>query len=409
MNEFSSIPEALEELRKGNMLLVVDNPERENQADIIFPAELVTEEKINFLMHVCYGFICVPLTAQKAAQLNLPLMVSKQSNTEKTGVNFTVTTDAKEVKDFGISAADRTKTIQIIANHTSKPTDLVRPGHVFPLIAVEGGLQERQGHTEATVALCELAGFNPIGVLCEVLRDDGNVARLPDLMQFAKKYDLKIISVTQLVAYVKLHPQTTRTKSSLVIKETSSLLPTYYGTFSITIYKSLRDNLEHAVLSLGNIHKQPVLTRIHSQCLTGDTLLSLRCDCQEQLHQSMQQIVQTGSGVLLYLNQEGRGIGLANKIKAYALQEKGLDTVEANHALGFPPDIREYEIAADILHDLGINKINLLTNNPDKIEQLTRYGIHVDKRIPLEVRPQQYNKHYLKTKKQKLNHQLENI
>ncbi|HWY79338.1 MAG TPA: GTP cyclohydrolase II [Candidatus Sulfotelmatobacter sp.] len=409
MSEFETIPAAIDALRKGKMLIVVDSPDRENQADIMFPAELVTEEKINFLMQVCRGFICVPITSQKAWQLDLPPMVAKQQNTEKTGVNFTVTVDAKDVTDFGISAADRVKTIQTITKGNSKPTDLVRPGHMFPLLAAEGGLLKRQGHTEATVALCELAGFQPVGVLCEILRGDGKVARFPDLIKFARKNSLNIISIHDIIQYIKHQPEQKQTKKSLVLKQSSSSLPTKYGIFQITIYKSFIDNKEHAILSMGSLEEQPVLARIHSQCLTGDTLLSLRCDCREQLHQSMQKIAQKGSGILLYLNQEGRGIGLANKIKAYALQEKGLDTVEANHAIGFSPDIREYEIAADILHDFGINRINLLTNNPNKIEQLMIHGIHINKRIPLEITPQQYNKQYLKTKKLKMNHLLENM
>jgi len=424
MNAFSSIPEALEELRKGNMIIVVDSPQRENQADIIFPAELVTEEKINFLMQVCRGFICVPITTQKALQLDLPLMVARQYNTEKTGVNFTVTVDAKNVIDFGISALDRVKTIQTIARKTAKPIDLIRPGHVFPLLVAENGLHERQGHTEATVALCELAGFQPCGVLCEVLNPDGNVAKGTELIEFAGKYKLKMVSIPDLVTYVKQQKQTRlrpadakamagkqgsggQVEKSSVMQETISSLPTKYGTFKISVYKSLTYDQEHALLTMGNISKQPVLTRIHSQCLTGDTLFSLKCDCGEQLQQSMQKISQEGKGIIIYLNQEGRSIGLVNKIKAYALQDKGYDTVEANEQLGFDADMRDYKIAAEILKDLGISQIRLLTNNPDKEHQLAEYGIEIVERIPLEIAPNSINNGYLRTKKQKLKHKLE--
>ncbi len=409
MSTFATIPQAIEELRKGNMLIVVDSPNRENQADIIFPAELVTEEKITFLMNVCKGFICVPLTMKKAAQLDLPLMVSKQNNTETTGVNFTITVDAKNVTDFGISAADRCKTIRYLADDNTKPSDLVRPGHMFPLLAAENGLKERQGHTEATVTMCELAGFSSCGVLCEILNNDGTVAQPADLQKFAETYRIKMISITDLVTYVQKNKKSILEITQTVIKKASSTLPTQYGQFTLTVYTSFIDNREHVVLTMGDVHNQPVLTRIHSQCLTGDTLASLRCDCGEQLHESMKRIQQQGKGIILYLNQEGRGIGLSNKIKAYALQDKGLDTVEANTQLGFAPDMRDYKIAADILQDLGIKKIQLLTNNPDKQNQLTQYGIEIIKRIPIEITPNDINKKYLMTKKNKFGHQLDQV
>lgn len=405
-NVFISIPEGIEELKKGNMLIVVDSIDRENQADVIFPAETATTDKVNFLIKECRGMVCVPITKERAQKLNLHLMVPLTENTEKLKCKFTITVDAKDVASFGISARDRALTIRTLAKENTKASDLVRPGHVFPIIAEDGGILARDGHTEATIELITRAGFSSTGVLCEVLQENGKVARGSNLTKFAKKFNLKIVTISDLIEYVKSHPLKKFAKISSVVKKASSLLPTRYGTFRIAIYQSLLNNCEHVVLSMGDMSHESVMTRIHSQCLTGDTLFSLKCDCGEQLQKSMQRIQRAGRGIILYLNQEGRGIGLVNKIKAYALQEKGFDTVSANEQLGFPKDARDYEVAAEILHDLGVKNITLLTNNPAKEKQLSLHGIHISKIISLEVKPNLVNRRYLKTKKQKLGHRL---
>lgn len=408
MNPFCPIPTAIKKLKNGKMLIVVDNPGRENQGDLIFPAEVVTDKKVNFLLQRCRGMICVAITKAKVRRLDLPLMVPPIGNTEKTNVQFTVTVDARSVKSFGISAADRAMTIKILADSSSKPTDLVRPGHVFPLLARDGGVRERAGHTEATVELVRLSGFSPCGVLCEILKEDGEVAKLPELTDFAKRFNINIVSIKDLIKYLKNRPHF-NFNSLTVIKTASALLPTEHGTFHITVYKSIYDQKEHIALRMGNTKGKPVLTRIHSQCITGDTFLSCKCDCRDQLHQSLKRIGQKGDGILIYLNQEGRGIGLTNKIKAYALQEKGLDTVEANEALGLPIDARDYKIAAEILQDQGIFTITLLTNNPTKVQQLSQLGIDVTKQIPLEGFSHEMNKGYLKVKKYKLGHTITSV
>lgn len=406
MNTFYPIKKALEEIKRGKMAIIVDDPSRENQGDLFFPAETVTAQKINFMMKECRGLICVPLTQEYAVRLDLPLMVRSEANTEQTKVNFTISVDAKSVTSFGISAHDRAKTVKAISTPTEKPADFVRPGHVFPLVASSGGILKRQGHTEAAVELCFLTGFTPCGVICEILDDHGEPAKLPILIDFAKKFSLPIVSIADLLQYRKNKPKVNIPKQQSVMKISSSSLPTKYGVFQLSIYKSLDDSREHAVLHLSNGLKKPILTRIHSQCLTGDTFQSLRCDCHEQLHQSIRMVQEKGEGVIIYLNQEGRGIGLANKIKSYALQEKGYDTVEANHMLGFPADARTYGIAVEILKDLGISEIDLLTNNPEKERQLSQFGIHIRKTIPLETQPNGINKAYLVTKRNKLGHRL---
>lgn len=409
MRKFCSVQEAKDEFKTGHMLIVVDHPQREDQGDLVFPAQTTNKEKVNFMMQVCRGMICVAITKAKAAQLNLPLMVDPIHNTEKTKVNFTVSVDAKNVSSFGISAADRAQTIKVIASQRSKPTDLVRPGHVFPLVAADDGLMKRQGHTEAAIELARLAAFAPCAVLCEIIRDDGKIASLADLSHFSQKFKIKMVSIDDLYEYLRSHPQPKKEKEVTIIKEATSYLLTQYGRFQIAVYRSLLDNREHVSLIMGKVRrvkKQPILVRIHSQCLTGDTFLGARCDCRDQLHRSMRMIAESGQGVIVYLNQEGRGIGLANKIKAYALQERGLDTVEANHALGFPADARSYQVAADILKDQGIAKIVLLSNNPHKSNQLAEAGIFVVKRVPLKVVSNKMNRHYLQTKKQKLAHSL---
>ncbi len=408
MNPFCPIPTAIKELKKGKMLIVVDSLDRENQGDIIFPAETVTPQKVNFLLQHCRGMICVAITKAKARQLDLPLMVPPIDNTEKTSVQFTITVDARGVESFGISAADRAMTIKVLADSSSKSTDLVRPGHVFPLLARDGGVCERAGHTEATVALVRLSGFSPCGVLCEILKKDGEVAKLPELTILAKQFNINIVLIKDLIKYLKDN-SLPNFSSQTVTKTASALLPTEYGAFHITVYKSMYDYKEHIALRMGNTKGKPVLTRIHSQCITGDTFLSRKCDCRDQLHQSLKRIGQKGDGILLYLNQEGRGIGLTNKIKAYALQDKGMDTVEANEALGLPIDARDYKIVAEILQDQGISTVTLLTNNPTKVQQLSQFGIDVTKQIPLEGFSHEMNRDYLKVKKHKLGHTITTV
>lgn len=409
MNNYSIIPDAIDALRNGEMIIVVDDPTRENQGDIIFPAETVTTEKANFLIKEARGMFCVPMSPQRAYELEIVPMVPVPHNTEKLHCNFGITVDSKEVTAHGISAADRALTVKKIVDQSSTAEDFLRPGHVSPIIAVEGGILKRNGHTEAAVDLAVLAGFQPIGVLSEILDDAGEPTKGEELFAFAEKHKLKIITIRDLIEYRKTHSFSEQQKSPTVKKISQAKLPTKFGNFTISVYKDLRDNKEHAVLTVGDITKQPVLTRIHSKCLTGDTFSSLRCDCQEQLHKSMELIQKNGSGILIYHNQEGRGIGLANKIKAYSLQDKGLDTVEANVSLGFASDERDYKIAADILHDLGVNTIQLLTNNPNKIEALQQYGITTAERIPVEIIPNEYNKKYLETKKEKMHHQLTEV
>ncbi|MBI3379575.1 GTP cyclohydrolase II [Candidatus Gottesmanbacteria bacterium] len=409
MRLFCSITAAIKEIKKGKMLIIVDSPSRENEGDFYFPAELVTPRKVNFLLTYGKGLVCVAISKAQAAKLQLSLMVDRVDNTEKTKVNFSVSVNAARGITTGISAYDRSKTIKLLAGANSKPEDFTRPGHVFPIIAQDEGLFKRSGHTEAAVAISTLAGFNNGGVLCEILRQDGKVASVKDLINIARKFNIKIVSINDLINYLKKHPNPSNNNVNSVMKIASSLLPTKYGLFHIIIYKSLIDDREHAVLSMSSVKNGPTLTRIHSQCLTGDTLLSLKCDCREQLHQSMKIISQNKNGLIIYLNQEGRDIGLSNKIKAYYLQDKGLDTVEANEALGFAPDARDYKIAADILKDIGISKVILLTNNPNKIQQLNSYGITIQSQIPLEVSPTALNKEYLRIKKQKLGHLLESI
>lgn len=408
MSDFSSISVALEQIKKGNMLILVDHPKRENEADFYIPADQLKVRHLITMIRLGGGLICCAITQSQAHRLHLPLMTPSWENTEKTKVNFTVSVNAKNGVSTGVSAFDRVKTIKILANPRSKPTDLIKPGHVFGLIAKTGGVVKRAGHTEAAVDLARLAGFNPAGVICEIIRSDGRMARLSDIKKLAQKLNIKIVEIRELVKYLNRHPLGETKEKEELVRTASSLLPTKYGTFKLLIYKSLADQSEHVVLLLGSI-TNPILTRVHSQCLTGDTLESLRCDCGQQLHQSMKLIQKKGQGIILYLNQEGRGIGLTNKIKAYALQDQGFDTVEANTKLGLPVDARGYKIAADMLKDLGISKIYLLTNNPDKGEQLSSFGIDVLQTVPLEIKPNKINKQYLATKKQKLSHRLREV
>lgn len=407
MNYFCTIDEAISEIKKGRMLILVDSPGRENEGDLYIPADKVTPKAIFTMIRSGGGLICCAITAYQAARLNLPLMVSPLENQEKTGVNFTVSVNAAKGISTGVSADDRAKSIKVLADPKSSRQDLVKPGHTFGLVAQDGGVLVRAGHTEAAVDLAKLAGFNPAGVLCEIVRSDGRMAQLRDLIKLSYKLAIKIVSIDDLTEYLKKNPLPKPSPVPLVASSARAKLPTPYGLFQILIYRSMVDQGEHTVLLKGSL-KQPVLTRIHSQCLTGETFSSLRCDCGAQLDQSLQRIGIEG-GVLLYLNQEGRGIGLANKINAYSLQDRGVDTVEANLHLGFPIDARDYQVAADILKDLGISQIMLLTNNPKKEAELEKFGIQVDNMQSLEIPPNRINRRYLLAKKQKLGHKLTNV
>ena len=408
---FSSIPEIIEDLKAGKMIILVDDPDRENEGDLAFAAEKTTPEKINFMITHGKGWVCLALEGKICDRLELPLQVAQ--NTSRFGTNFTVTIEAKEGVTTGISAKDRAKTILTAVDDNAKPTDLVRPGHIPPLRAKDGGVLVRAGQTEGIVDLCRIAGLKPAGVICEILDEKGEPARLPYLKEFAKKHGLKICSIPQLIEY-------RRRRERLIERVAQVHLPTMFGDFDCYAYRSKVDDVLHLALCKG-IEKpkdkigrfppieEPVLVRVHSECLTGDVFGSLRCDCGNQLHKALYLISKADVGVLLYMRQEGRGIGLEAKLKAYELQEKGLDTVEANIALGYKPDQREYGTGAQILHDLGIRKIKLLSNNPRKYTALRGYGLDIVERIPIEIPPNKHNKDYLKTKKTKMGHLLEEI
>lgn len=409
MTGYCTIPEAIAEIKKGKMLIVVDSPKRENEADLYIPADLATPQAITKMIKHGGGILCAAITQAQAQRLQLPLMIPVAENTEKTQVNFTVSVNARRGITTGVSAYDRAKTIRVLANPGSRDADIVKPGHVFGLVARAGGLLEREGHTEAAVDLARLAERLPAGVLCEIVGASGRMAKRDEIASLAKKLKIKIVAISDIVEYLRAHPlpqQPAHDDASLV---SSSSLPTKYGKFGISVYKCGVSNREHVALVLGEVRGESALVRVHSQCLTGDTFGSLRCDCQEQLHESMHIIEKAGSGIIIYLNQEGRGIGLGNKIKAYALQDKGYDTVEANHALGFPADAREYEVAALMLKNLGVEEIRLLTNNPEKEKQLSEFGIKIAERIPLEIRRNKINAGYLSAKKKKMGHRLAKI
>ncbi len=399
VNALNTIDEALIEIRKGNMVIVVDDETRENEGDLVMAAELATPEKVNFIISEARGLLCAPITSERAEKLNLPVMTEESD--EKWGTAFTISVDAVNVST-GISAFERSETLRKLASPAASKDDFVRPGHIFPLQAKPGGVLKRAGHTEATVDLIRLAGLHEAGVICEILNRDGTMARMPQLLDFAKKHDLKIISVAQLIEYRRINEKH-------VWKEAEADLPTEYGNFRIMIFRNDIDEKEHAVLVKGKIREgYPILVRVHSECFTGDLLGSLRCDCGEQLHRAMSLIEKEGCGAVLYMRQEGRGIGLVNKIKAYALQdEKGLDTVEANIELGFKADLRDYGIGAQILRDIGLTKIKLLTNNPKKIIGLEGFGIEIVERIPLVIKANEINKKYMMTKKNKMGHILD--
>lgn len=397
--QLDTIESAIEDIRNGKMIIVVDDEDRENEGDFLAAAECVTPEMINFMAKEGRGLICVPLTEERCAELGLNLMVGKNTATYETA--FTVSVDLlTQGVTTGISASDRSKTVQALANPATLPSELGKPGHIFPLKAKTNGVLRRAGHTEAAIDFARLAGFSPAGCIVEILNEDGTMARLPDLVHVAKKHNLKLVTIKDLIEY--------RLKNeSLIQREISVEMPTAYGNFDLVAFKQLDNDMEHLALIKGTWEKdEPVMVRVHSSCVTGDIFGSCRCDCGEQLHAAMHMVDEAGKGVILYINQEGRGIGLLNKLKAYKLQEQGYDTVEANEKLGFKMDQRDYGIGAQILRDLGISKMRLITNNPSKRAGLIGYGLEIVDNVPIQIKPNKHNAKYLATKKAKMGHEL---
>ena len=394
---FCSVPEAIEEVRKGRFVIILDDENRENEGDLMMAAERVTPESINFMARNGRGLICMPMTAARLRELDLQLMTSQ--NTESMGTAFTVSVDARQNTTTGISAFDRATTVHTLINPETTRNDLVTPGHLFPLQAKDGGVLRRTGHTEACVDLADLAGLYQAGVICEIMAEDGTMARLPELERFSQEHGLKMVTIESLISY--------RMQREKLIKKVSDVsMPTDYGDFRAVGYESIMDGQCHVALVAGDPAAEDALVRVHSECLTGDVFGSKRCDCGEQIRKALHLIVENGNGVLLYMRQEGRGIGLANKLRAYALQDAGSDTVEANNKLGYPADLRDYGIGAQILVDLGIKRIRLLTNNPRKVIGLQGYGLKIVERVPLETEPNSINRRYLETKRDKLHHLL---
>ena len=400
MYKFNTIEDAIKDIKEGKIIIVIDNPDRENEGDLLMAAEKVTGEAINFMAKYGRGLICMPVEEKRLKKLKIGPMVEKNTDNHETA--FTVAIDHIDTTT-GISAFERALTIQKVLDESSKPDEFRRPGHVFPLIAKKGGVLERNGHTEAAVDLPKLAGLKGAGVICEIMKDDGTMARTSDLIKFANEHNLKIITIKDLIEYRRKMEE----KETLVERVVETKMPTRYGDFKMFGFINKLNGEHHVALVKGEINeKNEVLTRVHSECLTGDALGSKRCDCGEQYDAAMKRIAEEGCGILLYMRQEGRGIGLINKLKAYSIQDKGFDTVEANEMLGFPADMRSYDVAAAILKDLGVSKVNLMTNNPRKIDGLERYGIEIVNRVPIKMNHNEKNEFYLQTKKEKLGHML---